>query len=212
MSLIRKYGPLTTQQVIQLVDCHNQTDKYASSFCLDSSVIDALKNLHTHYLVLAYSPVSGCWYKTNCASIHLGQTTRYIPVGTLLGGPKVINYKDMHLNSFGVGREYVYIIYSTDVRIEAIINRFEFFPLKVGKTKNIKRRVEQLSESGPNSLTVGAVFSTDKPTELERYIHVELTKLGQFLEIPGRREWFRSNISTVIGIYNDFIREGRGDE
>jgi hypothetical protein len=133
-------------------------------------------------------------------------------VGTRLGDPKVIDPKNLYLSSFGVGSEYVYVIYSTDVRIEAIINKIEFFPLKVGKTKNIKRRVEQLSESGPNTLTVGAIFCTDISVDLERYIHSELKKAGQYLEVPGRREWFRSNISTVIGIYNNFILERRGYE
>jgi hypothetical protein len=149
---------------------------------------------------------------SNSLSTFNKPASGFIAVGTRLGDPKVIDPKDLYLNSFGVGSEYVYIIYSTDVRIEAIINKIEFFPLKIGKTKNIKRRVEQLSESGPNTLTVGAIFCTDNSAELERYIHGELKKAGQYLEVPGRREWFRSNISTVIGIYNIFIRERRGYE
>jgi hypothetical protein len=133
-------------------------------------------------------------------------------VGTRLGDPKIINPNDIHLNSFGVGKEFVYIIYSTDVRIEAILNKFETFPLKIGKTKNIKRRVEQLSESGPNTLTVGAVFGTDNSADLESYIHCKLKMAGQYLEIPRRREWFRSNIPTVMRVYNDFVRENRDYE
>ena len=161
---------------------------------------------------MRYLSASGCWVNSNSFSTYNKPTFGFRAVGNRLGNPKVIDPKDLYLSSFGVGSEYVYVIYSTDVRIEAIINKIEFFPLKVGKTKNIKRRVEQLSESGPNTLTVGAIFCTDNSADLERYIHNELKKAGQYLEVPGRREWFRSNISTVIGIYNNFIRERRGYE
>lgn len=112
----------------------------------------------------------------------------------------------MWLNRFGIGKEYVYVIYSSDVRMESIINNFEFFPIKVGKTKNITRRVEQLSQSGPNTLTIGAVFCTENSTQLEKYLHRKLTDSGQYLDIPGRREWFRSNVSQVIDHYEGFIK------
>ena len=194
------------------MECHNQTGQYAFTPTQRSSVSEALKNLYTHHLLLKYSPTNGCWINSNSLSIYNKHDSGFIAVGTRLGDPKVIDPKDLYLRSFGVGREYVYIIYSTDVRIEAIINKIEFFPLKIGKTKNIERRIEQLSESGPNTLTVGAIFCTDNSADLERYIHNELKKAGQYLEVPGRREWFRSNISTTIGIYNDFIRERRGYE
>ena len=113
----------------------------------------------------------------------------------------------MWLNRFGIGSEYVYVIYSSDVRMESVINNFEFFPIKVGKTKNIVRRVEQLSESGPNTLTVGAVFCTNNSTQLEKSLHTKLIDSGQYLDIPGRREWFRSNISQVVGHYQNYIKE-----
>lgn len=168
--------------------------------------------MYSKHVLLRYLSASGCWVNSNSFSIYNKPTSGFRAVGNRLGNPKVIDPKDLYLSSFGVGSEYVYVIYSTDVRIEAIINKIEFFPLKVGKTKNIKRRVEQLSESGPNTLTVGAIFCTDNSADLERYIHNELKKAGQYLEVPGRREWFRSNISTVIGIYNNFIRERKGYE
>ena len=114
----------------------------------------------------------------------------------------------MWLNRFGIGNEYVYVIYSSDVRMESVINNFESFPIKVGKTKNITRRVEQLSQSGPNTLTIGAVFCTENSTQLEKYLHKKLTDSGQYLDIPGRREWFRSNVSQVVGHYQNYVNEG----
>ena len=83
------------------------------------------------------------------------------------------------------------------------------YPVKVGKTNCIQRRIDQLSESGPNTLTVGAVFCTNNSTELERYIHKKLINTGRHLEIPGRREWFRSDIETIIKIYREFLLDRR---
>lgn len=159
------------------MECHNQTGQYAFSPTQRGSVSEALKKLYSQHFLLRYLPASGCWVNSNSFSTYNKPAFDFIAVGTRLGDPKMIDPKDLYLSSFGVGSEYVYVIYSTDVRIEAIINKIEFFPLKVGKTKNIQRRVEQLSESGPNTLTVGAIFCTDNSADLERYIHSELKKL-----------------------------------
>ena len=103
----------------------------------------------------------------------------------------------------------MYVVYSTELRIESIINGRRHFPLKVGKTNNIVRRISQLSESGPTALAIGMLFRTDQASRLEKFIHNKLRDEGQHLDIPGRKEWFLSNLQEVTGHYQDFIQESR---
>jgi hypothetical protein len=123
--------------------------------------------------------------------------------------PEPTNPKDLYFNQHGVGSDYVYVVYSSDLRIESIVNRRKHFPLKVGRTNNIARRISQLSEAGPSDLTIGTLFRTDDASRLERFIHKKLQDQGQHLDIPGRKEWFLSNLQQVTGYYQDFILESR---
>ncbi len=209
LSLIQKYGPLDTDQIRQLVDCHNQTGQYASNLTILRSINEALTKMHYELHLVTFSPISKLWYEINDQNIHKIPEKKFISVGSRLGNPIVLNPKKIFLNRFGMGNEYVYVIYSSDARIESILNNFKAYPLKVGKTNCIERRIEQLSESGPNTLTVGAVFCTNNSTELERYIHKKLMNTGRHLLIPGRREWFRSDIHTIVQIYREFCLDRR---
>jgi hypothetical protein len=123
--------------------------------------------------------------------------------------PESSNPKDLYFKQYGVGNDFVYVVYSTDLRIDSIINGRKHFPLKVGKTNNIVRRISQLSEAGPSALTIGILFRTDQASKLERFIHKKLRDQGQHLDIPGRKEWFLSNLHQVTGYYQDFIRESQ---
>lgn len=209
LRLIQKYGPLSTDQIRQLVDCFNQKEQYLPNFTMLRGMSDALSKMHFDYRLIILSPISKLWYEVHDISHHKIPEKRFISVGSRLGNPIVSNPKEIFLNKFGSGSEFVYVVYSSDARIESILNKFNSFPIKVGKTKCIERRIEQLSESGPNTLTVGAVFCTNNSTNLERYIHKKLIRAGRRLEIPGRREWFRSDIQTIIRIHNDYILDQR---
>lgn len=90
------------------------------------------------------------------------------------------------------------------MRIEAIVKGWDVWPLKIGRTNNLHRRLKQLSESGPNLLSVGLSIRTSIAQELEKHIHQVLTKRGQDIALAGRREWFRSNIQQIEDIYRDF--------
>lgn len=114
----------------------------------------------------------------------------------------------MKFPTMGFGSEIVYVIYSTAMRIEAILNKRDVWPLKVGKTNNLQRRLKQLSESGPNSLCVGLVMYTNNPYVLEQYIHAALTERGQSLKIAGRKEWFRSNLHQIQSIFINYKSQG----
>lgn len=204
--LVYKYGPLSTRQIEELVECHNQTGRFGTNTTLRSNIGQVINKLFIDHYLIAFSSISGFWYQINDKQFHKFPQKTFIPVGKKIGYPISINPKEMWLNRYGIGKEYVYVIYSSDVRIEAVLNGFDLFPLKVGKTKNIIRRVEQLSESGPNTLTIGAVLCTDNSTQLEKYLHTKLIDSGQYLDIPGRKEWFRANISQVITHYQQFIK------
>ena len=169
------------------------------------SINEALTKIHYDLHLVTFSPVSKLWHGMNDIAMHNIPEKKFISVGSRLGNPIVLNPKEIFLNRFGIGNEYVYVIYSSDARIESILNNLKAFPMKVGKTNCIERRIEQLSESGPNTLTVGAVFCTYNATELERYIHKKLINAGRHLLIPGRREWFRSDIQTSVQIYKEFV-------
>ena len=63
-----------------------------------------------------------------------------------------------------------------------VANNFEY--LKIGMTKNIKGRMNNLQSGCPFRLSLWASIRTDKPNEMETYLHSE------FAEFNVRGEWF----------------------
>lgn len=208
-SLVFKYGPLSTQEIEQLVECHNQTGRYGNAETIYSNVGQVANRLFNERRIIAFSSISGLWYKFSDENFHMGKSNSKIDISRDSHFPKSHDPKDLYFKQYGVGQNFVYVIYSTDLRIESIINRREHFPLKVGKTNNIIRRVAQLSEAGPSALAIGIIFRTDEASRLERYIHKKLQNQGQHLDIPGRKEWFLSNLSQISSYYKDFLREAK---
>jgi hypothetical protein len=209
-SLVFKYGPLSTREIEQLVECHNQTGKFGNSETIYSNVGQAANRLFNELRMIAFSSVSGLWYRFNDENFHQPRSNFRIGIKNESHYPKPADPKDLYFNQHGVGSDYVYVVYSADLRIDSIVNRRKHFPLKVGRTNNIVRRISQLSEAGPSTLTIGTLFRTDEASRLERFIHKRLQDQGQHLDIPGRKEWFLSNLQEVTGCYQDFILESRG--
>jgi len=210
-SLVFKYGPLSTREIEQLVECHNQTGKYGNTETIYSNVGEAVNKLFNELRIIAFSSISGLWYRFSDENFHKAKPNTKIEISRDTHYPESSNPKDLYFKQYGVGSDFVYVVYSTDLRIESIINGRKHFPLKVGKTNNIVRRIAQLSEAGPSSLTIGTLFRTDEASRLERFIHKKLQDKGQHLDIPGRKEWFLSNLSQVSGYYQEFLREGGRD-
>ncbi len=210
-SLVFKYGPLSTREIEQLVECHNQTGRYGNAETIYSNVGRTANKLFSDHRLIAFSSISGLWYKFSDENFHRAKTNSRIEVNKDSHYSQFIDPKDSYINQHGVGSDYVYVVYSTDLRIESIVNRRKHFPLKVGRTNNIVRRVSQLSEAGPNALTIGTLFRTDEASKLERFIHKKLQDQGQHLDIPGRKEWFLSNLQEVTSYYKNFIRESGRD-
>ncbi len=206
-SLVFKYGPLSTREIEQLVECHNQTGKYGNAETIYSNVGQAANKLFNELRVIAFSSITGLWYRFADENFHMPKSTARVGINKESHYPEPTDPKDLYFNQLGVGSDYVYVVYSADLRIEAIVNRHKHFPLKVGRTNNIVRRISQLSEAGPSALTIGTLFRTDEASRLEKFIHKKLKDQGQHLDIPGRKEWFLSNLQQVTGYYQDFIRE-----
>ena len=209
--LVYKYGPLSTRDIEQLVECHNQTGKYGNTETIYSNVGQAANTLFSERRLIAFSSISGLWYEFSDENFHKAKSSSRIEVNRDSHYSEFTDPKDLYFNQYGVGSDYVYVVYSTDLRIESIVNRRKHFPLKVGKTNNIIRRISQLSEAGPSALTIGTLFRTDEASKLERFIHKKLQDQGQHLVIPGRKEWFLSNLQEVTSHYQDFIRESGRD-
>ena len=210
-SLVFNYGPLSTREIEQLVECHNQTGKYGNTETIYSNVGQAANRLFYELRIIAFSSISGLWYKFTDENFHQPRSNLRVGVKKESHYPESADPNDLYFNQHGVGSDYVYVVYSTDLRIESIVNRRKHFPLKVGRTNNIVRRISQLSEAGPSALTIGTLFRTNEASRLERFIHRKLQDQGQHLDIPGRKEWFLSNLQEVTGFYQDFIRESRHD-
>jgi hypothetical protein len=206
-TLVFRYGPLSTREIEELVECHNQTGKYGNAETIYSNVGQAANKLFNNFRMIAFSWITGLWYRFSDENFHMPKSTARVGIDKESHFPKLSDPKDLYLNQHGVGCDYVYVVYSTDLRIESIVNRRKHFPLKVGRTTNIVRRISQLSEAGPTALTIGTLFRTDQASRLESFIHKNLKDQGQHLDIPGRREWFHSNLQQVSGYYQDFIRE-----
>ena len=171
----------------------------------------AANKLFNDRRLIAFSSITGLWYKFSDENFHKAKSNSRVEINRDSHYPKSTDPKDLYFKQYGIGSDYVYVVYSTDLRIESIINRRKHFPLKVGKTNNIVRRIAQLSEAGPSALTIGALFRTDEALRLEKYIHKKLRDQGQHLDLPGRKEWFLSNLPQVTACYQDFIRKSRWD-
>jgi hypothetical protein len=210
-SLVFKYGPLSTREIEQLVECHNQTGKYGNAETIYSNVGQAANKLFNELHLIAFSSITGLWYRFSDENFHKAKPNTKIEISRDTYYPEPSDPKDLYFKQYGVGSDFVYVVYSTELRIDSIVNRRKHFPLKVGRTNNIVRRVSQLSEAGPNALTIGTLFRTDEASKLERFIHKKLQDQGQHLDIPGRKEWFLSNLQEVTSYYKNFIRESGRD-
>ena len=150
--------------------------------------------------ILIYDSHTGLW----CDNLNPnfegdGHKTKYPKLKIKGFEPKNILYP-----SYGFGNEYVYVMYETESRVEAILGDRRNWLLKVGRTNNVERRVSEISQSGPNSFVIGVVYQCNDSRALELYIHKRLISEIKKYEIPGRKEWFISNLDEVHSLWEDF--------
>lgn len=152
-----------------------------------------------------YDASSGLWH--NISDPNFGQLIekRKYPKLNIRG----FEPKNTFYQYYGSGKEFVYIMYETESRVEAILRDRDSWLLKVGRTNDIKRRVAEISQSGPNSLVVGMVFKTNSSKALEIFIHKRLATEGRKYDLPGRKEWFNSNLTDIHSIWINFKKDER---
>jgi len=200
LDLISGFGPLTIDQIVGLVECENSTHKFGpNSSVFDKTRVELTKLLFETNLI-QYEPSTGLYSRRLSVEKNLPTTFE-----SFTG----VKSADLRFEKIGYGSEYVYVVYSKFMRFESILTNKSFWPLKVGKTNNLKKRVKQLSESGPNSLMIGLAIRSDTPLQLERVIHSELKRNGQAIKLAHRQEWFWSNIHQIKNIHNRFVLKER---
>lgn len=200
INMLTKFGPLTIDQLVELVECENSTYQYGPNFGLLNKLQQCLYELTSLVNYLDYEANSGKFSVSrtlNLESSKIGSAPQIIGTESFSS----VTASNMKFEKIGYGSDYVYIVYSKAMRLEAILKGEEIWPLKVGKTNNLKRRIVQLSESGPNSLIIGLVIRSDNAIALEKIIHKKLTMRGQAIEMAHRQEWFKSNLSQIKNIY-----------
>jgi hypothetical protein len=201
--LLEKFGPLGSQKIFELVSCFRSHGVVDSTSNIEKIVSAKLNSLMIDKHKVLYSTECGYW------TINSGQNVDANSISVELKSiPKLSlrNTQDLQIpiEFRGVGNEFVYATYQSESRIESILRNQKNWLLKVGRTNNLKRRISQLSESGPNSLVIGAAFKTFNSRGMEKFIHDALHSQKKACEIPGRKEWFFSNLSEISNLRNEF--------
>jgi hypothetical protein len=203
--LIGKFGPLTSLKLFELVSCFSSHGVVSPSSSIEKVISSTLQNLMLEKHQILYSPEFGNWKLNNGnvngskKDIHRHKALPRLILRNIINLEQPSNVK-------GVGNEYVYVIYQSESRIESVLRNRENWLLKVGRTNNLQRRVAQLSESGPNSLVIGIAFKTYDSKGLEKYIHKALHSQKKACDIPGRREWFYSNLVEISRLRAEYER------
>jgi hypothetical protein len=204
--LIGKFGPLNSPKLFELVSCFRSHGIVTPSSTFENVISSTLQNLMLEKHEILYVPEFGKW-KLNEGitkkSINQTRRDKTLPKLTLRN---VVNSEQL-LNVKGVGNEYVYVVYQSESRIESILRNRQNWLVKVGRTNNLQKRVAQLSQSGPNSLVIGIAFKSYDSKGLEKYIHKALHSQKKACDIPGRREWFYSNLDEISRLREQFERK-----
>ena len=203
LKFLARFGPLTHTQLSQLVECENNLYQFGSNQGVTYKVRKTVNLLINQHGCIFYNPRTG---KLSITEPFWAFCSDTFKPSSIIGIEEISKFSTQKLRytEIGFGTDYVYVFYPKAMRIEAIVKSWNVWPMKVGRTNNLGRRLKQLSESGPNSLSVGLSIRTNYAHKLEKYIHQVLTKRGQDIALAGRREWFRSNIQQIKDIYTDF--------
>jgi len=204
--LIEKFGPLTSPKLSDLVSCFGSHGVVNPSSSIEKVISHTLQELMLEKHEILYSTEFGKW-KINdgiAGSLKMEVDQQKTLPRLILRNAK---NTEQTLNVKGFGNEYVYVVYQSEARIESVLRNRQNWLLKVGRTNSLRRRVAQLSESGPNSLVIGIAFKTNDSRGLEKYIHKALNGQKKACDIPGRREWFYSNMDEISFLRAKFERD-----
>ena len=197
--LLYEYKVLDFYQLKELIEIYNGTHLYVKRFYIESEIIDSLIKLEFEFQVIYYDAHLLKWKVIANSDSILYEIKEYGLCKQMNYNPETYKYLPI-----GIGDEFVYSLFSPRQKIDAIINRKRNYPIKVGKTNNIVRRIKELSVSGTEALAIDSIFRTKRSSEMEKFIHKYLRTQFSQIEIPGRKEWFYSNKAEVLKIHSEF--------
>ena len=167
---------------------------------MNTDIPSTIKKLYSSDLVISYESKSGRWFIKSKAHLAEANLVR-------------LNFAEIDLTKvkfkeIGFGQEYVYALYLPAMRYNAALNDWKLYPIKIGRTKNLLNRISALSFTGPGMLVPGVVLRTDNSQILEKELHKTLISNQAQINVSGRREWFRSNITDIEHLFSDLARKG----
>ncbi len=167
---------------------------------MNADILSAIKTLYISDLAISYDSKSGKWF--NKTRLHLGEMNLAGSNFTEIDLAKV-KFKEM-----GFGQEYVYALYLPAMRYNAALSDWKLYPIKIGRTKNLQNRISALSFTGPGMLVPGIVLRTDNSQLFEKELHRSLIANQAQINLSGRREWFRSNVTNVEHLFSNLAKKG----
>jgi hypothetical protein len=171
-----------------------------SPYSLNADILSTIKNLYLSDLVISYDSKSGRWFiKTQS---HIRETN------LIQSNFAEIDLTKIKFKEIGFGQEYVYALYLPAMRYNAALNDWKLYPIKIGRTKNLLNRISALSFTGPGMLVPGVVLRTDNSQILEKELHKTLIANQAQINLSGRREWFRSNITNIELLFSNLAKKG----
>ena len=194
------HGPKSTRQLTELLSCENIYGELASPYSLNADILSAIKNLYLRELAITYNSKSGKWEIKTYAHSEKNELMN--------SNFAEIDLTKVKFREIGYGQEFVYALYLPSMRYNAALNDWKLYPIKIGRTKDLLSRISALSFTGPGMLVPGVVFRTDNSHLLEKELHKSLTANRAQINLSGRREWFRSNITNVEGLFSNLSKKG----
>lgn len=194
------HGPKSTRQLTELLSCENIYGELASPYSLNTDVLSTIKNLYLSDLAISYNSKSGRWF--NKTQAHQEK------IDLLESNFAEINLAKVKFKEIGFGQEFVYALYLPAMRYNAALNDWKLYPIKIGRTKNLLNRISALSFTGPGMLVPGVVLRTDNSQILEKELHKTLIANRAQINLSGRREWFRSNITNIEHLFSNLAKKG----
>ena len=167
---------------------------------MNADILSTIKNLYLSDRVISYDSKGGRWFIKTQA--HLGETN------LVKSNFAEIDSTKLKFKEFGFGQEYVYALYLPAMRYNAALNDWKLYPIKIGRTKNLLNRISALSFTGPGMLVPGVVLRTDNSQILEKELHKTLIANQAQINLSGRREWFRSNITNIEYLFSNLAKKG----
>ena len=200
LRILELHGPKSTRQLTELLSCENIYGELGGPYSLNTDILSSIKKLYLSDLIISYDSRSGRWFTKTKG--NLVETCLVKSNFTEIDSAKV-KFKEI-----GFGQEYVYALYLPAMRYNAALSDWKLYPIKVGRTKNLQNRISALSFTGPGMLVPGVVLRTDNSKLFEKELHKALIANQAQINLSGRREWFRSNVTNIEQLFSNMAKNG----